>query len=156
LSDRNDAIDLVKANKIDPLTFAEKWHLERPREFAKRLVYYLLDPAKYISEILQMGQPGGDQDAMAVIQKIMAGENVPPKQDATKEYIAYFNEFIKSPKFTELDPEVKNLILTHIRGTMDATKGQMKEPSKPNFFSKLFGGGQQPTGEQPVAQPPVQ
>ena len=150
MSDRTEALELVKVNKIDPLTFAEKWHLEQPREFAKRLIYYLVDPAKYIAEVLQMGQAGGDQEAQEVLKKIMAGENVPPAKNPTKEYLAYFNQFIKSPEFAKLDPEVKNLVLQHIRGTMAETQGGMKEQPKQSFFGKMFGGGQ-PT--EPVAEP---
>ena len=159
MSDKKEAIELVKVNKIDPLTFAEKWHAEKPREFAKRLVYYLADPAKYISEVLLLGQGGGDKEAMAAIEKMIAGENVPPNQNASKEYIAYFTEFMKTPDFQKLDNEVKNLIITHIKGTMAATQGGMKQTpeKKPGFFAGLFGGGQPAAGEAPVEGevPPV-
>jgi hypothetical protein len=152
LSDRNEAIELAKVGgRIDPLTFAEKWHFEKPREFAKRLVYFLVDPQRYVSEILQEGGAGGDKEAQANIQKMMAGENVPPKEDATKEYVAYMNEFLKSPAFKQLEPEVKQIIVTHVRGTIDASKGGLKQPQGQNFFSRLFGGGQ-PQGGQPAPQ----
>lgn len=160
-SDRSEALELAKiGGRIDPLTFAEKWHMEKPREFAKRLVYFLTDPMKYVNEVLQLGGGvGGDKEAMATIQRITAGENVPPKQDATKEYLAYFDQFIKSPAFKQLDSEVKNLIIQHVRSTIEATKGGLKQPNKPNFFSRMFQGGQPARGEaaqQPPAQPPMQ
>ena len=143
LSDRNEAIELAKiGGRIDPLTFAEKWHTERPREFAKRLVYFLVDPQRYIQEILEIGGAGGDKDAMAVIQRLQAGENVPPKEDASKEYVAYFSQFLKSLAFKQLDQEVKQLIIAHVRGTIEASKGGLKQPQQPSFFSRLFQGGQ--------------
>jgi hypothetical protein len=163
MSDRNEAIELAKiGGRIDPLTFAEKWHIERPREFAKRLVYFLVDPQKYIQEILQLGEAGGDKEAMETIQRINAGENVPPKEDASKEYLAYYDQFMKSPAFQQLDPEIKKLHVVHIRGTIEATRGGMKQEQKPSFFSRLFQGGQ-PGGGQPMGgqtpgagQPPMQ
>ena len=59
---------------------------------------------------------------MQAIQRIQAGENVPPPQNPTKEYLAYFSQFIKSPAFKQLDPEVQRIMLEHIRATVDAAK----------------------------------
>ena len=154
LSDRNEALELAKiGGRIDPLTFAEKWHLEKPREFAKRLVLYMVDPQRYIAEVLQMGGgEGGEQDAMATIQAINAGEQVPAKENASKEYISYYNQFLKSPAFKQLDSEVKALHLQHIRDTINMARGGMKEQPKPSFFGKLFQGGQpQSTSQQSAA-----
>ena len=159
LSDRKEAVELAKiGGRIDPLTFAEKWHFEKPREFAKRLVYYLVDPQRYVNEILQVGGAGGDKEAMEVIQRIQSGENVPPKEDATKEYIAYMNQFIKSPAFKQLDPEAQRLIVEHVRGTLETSRGGLKQPAKPGLFNRLFRGGQQAPAETPPTgggQPPT-
>ena len=123
LSDRQEAVELAKiGGRIDPLSFAEKWHIDKPREFATRLFYFLFMPDKYAAEVLKIGQSGGDQDAMQAIQRIQAGENVPPPQNPTKEYLAYFSQFIKSPAFKQLDPEVQRIMLEHIRATVDAAK----------------------------------
>ena len=132
ITDRNEAVELAKiGGRIDPLTFAEKWHMDKPREFAKRLFYFLFMPDKYAQEVLKIGESGGDQDAMQTIQRIQAGENVPPPQNPTKEYLAYFGQFIKSPAFKQLDPEVQRIMIEHIRGTVDAAKQGLKQPEKP-------------------------
>ena len=131
LTDRNEAVELAKiGGRIDPLSFAEKWHIDKPREFATRLFYFLFMPDKYAAEVLKIGQSGGDQDAMQAIQRIQAGENVPPPQNPTKEYLAYFNQFIQSPAFKQLDPEVQRMMVEHIRATVDTAKqglGQKQE-----------------------------
>lgn len=123
ITDRNEAVELAKiGGRIDPLSFAEKWHMDKPREFAKRLFYFLFMPDRYAQEVLKIGESGGDQDAMAAIQRIQAGENVPPPQNPTKEYLAYIGQFIKSPAFKQLDPEVQRIMIEHVRGTVEAAK----------------------------------
>lgn len=151
VSDRLEAMELAKVGgRIDPLTFAEKWHLDKPREFAKRLVLSLTDPARYLTEVLQMGGgAGGQNEAQETIKLINAGQNVPPKKDASKEYIAYYNQYLKSPEFQKLDPEVKTLHLEHIRGTMSIAKGGLKEQPRQNPFSKFFQRGQSQPPQTP-------
>ena len=140
-ADKSDAIELAKlGGRIDPLTFFEKMHHQNPREAAKRLVYFLWTPDKYMNEILQVEQnTGQDQEAMAVIQRITNGENVPPKEGASKSYLATFEGFVKSPAFEQLAPEVKQLLIDHLRGTIALVKQAM-------------GGGQpQPEGGEAPA-----
>jgi len=128
LTDRNEAIELAKTGKlIDPLTFFEKWHLPKPMEHAKRAFYFLFQPDKYAQEILKIGTEGEDAEAMTNIQRMMSGDNVPPKDDATKEYIAYFSQFLQSPQFQQSDPEVQRIMLDHIKTTVDITKGGLKQ-----------------------------
>lgn len=135
ITDRSEAIELAKiGGRIDPLSFAEKWHMDKPREFAKRLFYFLFMPDRYAQEVLKIGESGGDQDAMAAIQRMQAGENVPPPQAPTKEYLAYLGQFIKAPAFKQLDPEVQRIMIEHVRGTVGAAK------------AGLGGGGQPPVG----------
>ena len=79
---------------------------------------------------------------MATIQQINAGDNVPPKEDASKEYLAYYSQFLQSPAFKQLDPEVKQLHVLHARETMKATKGGLrdkgkKKRDKPNVMSRI-------------------
>lgn len=134
LSDRNEAVELAKiGGRIDPLSFAEKWHVDKPREFATRLFYFLFMPDKYAEEVLKIGQSGGDQEAMSAIQRLSAGENVPPPKNPTKEYIAYFSQFIKSPAFKQVSPEGQQLIIEHIKATVASAKQGLsgQEPQGP-------------------------
>ena len=143
LTDRNEAVELAKiGGRIDPLSFAEKWHIDKPREFAKRLFYFLFMPDKYASEILKIGESGGDQDAMQTIQQINAGENVPPKENPSKEYLAYMNQFVRSPAFKQLNPEAQALMVEHLRGTLQSAKGGLKmgESNKSQSLGQKFTG----------------
>ena len=144
ISDRNELVEMIRSGmQVDPLTFAEMWHVPKPREIAKRIFNYLLNPKGYAQETLKMGGGEGDEEAMATIQQISAGENVPPKENASKEYLAYYGQFLQSPAFKQLDPEVQQLHILHVRGTMDATKAGLKErgegegEGKPNVMSRI-------------------
>lgn len=123
-ADKNEAMELAKiGNRIDPLTFAEKWHLANPKEFAKRLVSFLWTPDRYMKDVLGVDlQAGPDQNAMDTIQRINAGESVPPKENASKEYLAQYEAFIRSPGFKQLDPEVRQLHVVHLRETIQLSK----------------------------------
>jgi hypothetical protein len=131
LTDRTEAVELAKiGGRIDPLTFFEKWHVDKPREKAKRLFSFLFEPDRYKAEVLEAGGEAGDQEAMATIQRINSGENVPPKENPSKEYLAYYNQFLQSPSFKQLPPEVQQLHIAHVRGTIEAAKGGLREPAE--------------------------
>jgi hypothetical protein len=158
LEDRNEAVELAKiGGRIDPLSFAEKWHVDKPREFATRLFYFLFMPDKYAQEVLKIGQSGGDQDAMSAIQRLSAGENVPPPQNPSKEYIAYFGQFIKSPAFKQVSPEGQALILEHIKATVAAAKqglsGQPAQPAQSPEGLPPESGVPSQVGQSPQQQP---
>jgi len=151
-------------NRIDPLTFAEKWHIPNPKEFAKRLVSFLWTPDKYMTEVLGMTQGGeSESDVMDTIQRINNGESVPPKENASKEYLAQYEAFIRSPEFKQLDSEVQKLHIVHLKETIQLAKQalsgggpnntatvasangpEMTSPSKPGLMQSLiqkFRGG---------------
>ena len=89
MSDRNEAVELAKiGGRIDPLTFGEKWHLDKPREFAKRMFYFSFMPEKYAQDVLKIGTEEGNDEAMSNIQLINAGDRLKPKRNADADYIA--------------------------------------------------------------------
>lgn len=131
LSDRNEAVELAKiGGRIDPMTFAEKWHLDKPREFAKRMFYFMFMPDRYAQEVLKIGTEEGNDQAVSTIQLINAGENVPPKKNADADYVAAYNQYLQTPAFRQLDPEVQRLHIEHIRGTVESSKQELKENVK--------------------------
>lgn len=138
LADRTEAVELAKVGgRIDPLSFAEKWHFDKPREMARRLFYFLFMPDRYAEEVLGIGAGGGDQEAMQTIQRINAGENVPPKEDISTEYAAYYRQYLESPAFKQLNPEVQRLHFEHVRGMVESAKGGLKQGAEKE-------GGQKP------------
>jgi hypothetical protein len=138
--DKNEAIELMKmGGRIDPLSMFEKLHVPNPIEWAKRVIYHQWLPDKYIKEVLKLGDDAGDQEAMSNIQRINSGENVPPKADASKEYLATYRNFMESPGFKQIDPEVQRLHVEHLRGTTEAAKSALG--GKPQEQQKQPGGG---------------
>jgi len=143
ISDKNEAVELAKTGKIiDPLTFAEKWHLEKPIEAAKRSFYYAFAPDKYASEILKIGMEQGVQEALETIGKINNGEFIAGKEDAEPAYLNAYGQFVQSPEFKQLDPEVQKLHVVHLRETSDIVKRNLKEgkssvPEEENLLSKI-------------------
>ena len=133
IQDRSEAIELAKlGGRIDPLTFFQKLHVSNPIEAARRLVYFLWTPDRYMQDVLGEGDGQQNQEqAQQVIQRIIQGENVPPQENPTKEYIAIFNQFMQSPAFKQLDPEVQQLIVEHIKATVAAAKGAASNGGSP-------------------------
>src|SRR3989304_5638083 len=143
ITDKNEAVELAKTGKIiDPLTFAEKWHLEKPIEAAKRSLYNAFAPDKYASEILKIGMEQGVQEALETIGKINNGEFIAGKEDAEPAYLNAYGQFVQSPEFKQLDPEVQKLHVIHLRETTDIVKKNLKEgkssvPEEENLLSKI-------------------
>lgn len=139
LADRNEAVELAKVGgRIDPLTFMEKWHADKPREKAKRLFYFLFAPDQYATQVLQEAEQGGDPEAQQTMQTLLSGQAVPPKENPSKQYLATIEAFVKSPSFKQLEPQIQQLVIDHLRGTIELAKG---------------GLSGQPAGGQPAASP---
>jgi len=152
-TDRLQALELAKlGGRIDPLSLFEKLHVSNPKQWAKRLFLSLFAPDRYMSEVLEEGQSEEEtEEAKSVIMRINTGENVPPKPNASKNYVAAYNQFIRSPAFQQLDPEVQQLHMAHAQGTVQMIKqgdgqlgqqGQSGQP-QPNIIQRAlqaFGG----------------
>lgn len=149
-ADKMEALELAKLQgQIDPLTLAEKLHLPNPKEAAMRMVNWLLRPDQYIAENLQAGSGSeGMQEAQRNIKRINAGENVPPKEDPSKEYLSVYGQYMESPQFQKLSPEVQALHVAHIRGTTQSAKGGLgqKDEGGGGLLDRIkgvFGSGQE-------------
>lgn len=61
----------------------------------------------------KMEQPeaqAGAMQANADIQRVLSGQEVEPPQDVSPDYIAYIDQFMQSPEFSELPPEAQQLV----------------------------------------------
>ena len=151
MSDRTEAIELAKiGGRIDPLTFMEKWHVDRPVELAKRLFYSTFMPDRYAMEVLKIGQGGADEQAMQDIQMINMGQEVKPVKDVSPNYAAYYEQYVNSPSFKQLPLQAQKAHMDRVKGLIGTAKGGLKEPVGPNGqakpgimdrFAGLFGGG---------------
>ncbi len=138
---------------LDPLSIAEGLSKPNPKEFAKRMVYYKFAMDRYLAEILQVEQNGAANDdlAKAHIQRLNLGEVVPPMENPTKEHLATHDVDLKMPYNQELDPEIKQLKITHIRGELELAKEALgiTEQGTPAPEPTPEAGGQPLGGEQP-------
>lgn len=146
-ADKMEALELAKLQgQIDPLTLAEKLHLPNPKQAAIRMVNWILRPDKYISEDLQAEEGSkGMQEAQRTIERINAGQNIPPKENPSKEYISVYSQYLESPQFKRLTPEQQALHVAHVRGTVQQAKGELgqEDQSEGGFMARvrgLFGG----------------
>lgn len=88
LSQRQEAIELAKLNKIDPITFFERMSYPNPRETAKRLVMYNIDPKLLFPELVDEIEKINKQNAKEIgrlngkgqitPELSVAANNVPP------------------------------------------------------------------------------
>lgn len=109
---------------LDPLSIAEGLNKEDPKEFAKRILFYRLFPDRYINEILQEDPAGmqADPSALQEIEFINRGDEVPPQEAPTKMHLATHNQYMNSPQFKELDPQIKQMHVAHVKAEIDNSK----------------------------------
>ena len=147
------------AQMLDPLSLAEGLDKPNPKEFAKRLVLFRADPARYMAEVLEMTQPGTDQQAMADIQAILGGQPVQPPQAPSQEYVLTIDQFISSQTFKDLPPEQQQTLTEFARAVLDTSKGAIQEPTdqvQPQATQPQNTGATVPNPQQgaTVSQPP--
>lgn len=121
---------------LDPLSIAEGLGKENPLEWARRLFYHTALPDKYMTEILKIDQNEGlakDPKAGQQIQMLVQGQQVPPEQNPTKEYLATFQAFIESPKFKELPPQIQQLVMMHVKESVQNVKQAMGNNQRPGM-----------------------
>lgn len=119
------ATDLYVGGKLDPKTAFERLGFSDPDEAAYRTILLNLDPAAYVKQVLdvelslpepqQAKQQGDDQEAIAAIDAIMAGQPPPPPQAPSPEGLQALNDFAGTPEFGELSPEQKQLFVDYMR-----------------------------------------
>lgn len=144
---RAEAIELSKARMIDPLSLYEKTGEANPKEMTKRLILFTINPLAYLQEIMgEGGMPqelidqlnagageGGGVDPQAIqdIQLLQQGETPTPPQPITVEYLAGLANFMESPDYANMSPDLQALFADYLN--------QVNELAKTN-------GGQAPAG----------
>ena len=126
---RENALQRLQAGLSDPLTMYEDLDTPNPKERARRLVIYNVDPKLYVqtfcfdknaegAENTPEGKAEEEQD------KIMAGEQVPPYPKADKAHLEAHGKFIQSGDFTQLeDVEIQQNMQSHVQGEIEILKG---------------------------------
>ena len=123
-----DAMSLVQAQSIDPQTLFEDLDVDNPKERTRRLLAFQTGVndgfTSYLKEIESDGGGGGgsggaentlppeqaDQD----IQALVSGQPVQISGVPSDAYVQQFAQFIQSPDFASLAPEIQQAIKQHI------------------------------------------
>lgn len=146
---RSDAMNLVQAQSIDPLTLFEDLDVDNPRERTRRLLAFQTGAndgySGYMEEIGETPDAtGGEEEATMPpeqaqqdIQMLMSGQPVQPTATPSDSYVQAFAEFIQSPDFDAQSPEAKQAIQQYIL--------QLQE-----LVNQKVGGD---NGQTPVSQP---
>ena len=145
---KNETIQALSI--LDPLSIAEGLDKSNPKEFAKRNVYYHFFMDKYLP-LIEGDEGGVDNQAMADIQILLKGEVPEIPDDISKEYIATFEQFMESPAFKKLPPEIQENVMQFVESVMQKAQGDLGE--SPEEGEQIEQGGTPLEGQVPVEQP---
>jgi hypothetical protein len=100
---RQEAQERMQAGLLDPLSYFEAFDDTEPKEKARRMVMYTLDPKMYLAQFLMdentPGMENTPEGKAAQEQKaLVAGEQVPPNPTADAPHIEAHSKFMKSPE----------------------------------------------------------
>ncbi len=126
---RENATTRLQLGLSDPLTYLEEMDVPKPKELARRLVFYLTDPKLYLQQFLVDENTEGAENtsegrAKKENTQLEAGEQVPPYELADKLHIETHAERIKKSDFKDLEVEIQSNFSNHVRGELDILKQQ--------------------------------
>jgi len=125
---QQQANERMAAKAIDPLTYYEMIDEPNPKEKARRLMLYQIDPKLYAAEFLMgEGTPGMENTPEGQAQdeqkRLMAGEQVPPNKTVDKTHLDEHAKWLQNPEFVNLeDVEIKQNAQNHIQGEVEILK----------------------------------
>lgn len=111
---RDIATTAANANKIDDLSFWEAVQYGRlpdPETIVERTQKQLNDPARFLSDVESQLF---NREAATDIALIKAGKEPPVRDDYGQAYLEFFNRFITSPRFIQVDESVQEALKLHV------------------------------------------
>lgn len=126
---RQTANERMQAKLIDPLTYFETLDEANPKEKARRLMFFMLDPKLYIQQFcVDAETPGVENDPLSKAkqenEKMMQGEQVPPFQNATQDHIEEHIKLGKSGELKGQDPTIVQNLAQHVQQEAEQLKQQ--------------------------------
>lgn len=108
---RANAMALAKINRIDQLTLLEDLGVPDPEMRTERFIRSTIDPYTYMQSVeAQMDNNDAEVDIM-----LLTNGNTPQERDNYDEgYLQYFNHYITTNKFSQLEPDVKQRIIAFL------------------------------------------
>ncbi|HEC64588.1 MAG TPA: hypothetical protein ENI23_04790 [bacterium] len=122
---RENATKRLELGISDPLTYLEEMDVPKPKELARRLVFYNIDPKLYVAQFLTDENTEGAENtpegrAKQEQKAIMEGEKVLPFTGVDKIHLETHSKFVKSSEFKENeDIEVKQNMVEHLKGEVE-------------------------------------
>jgi len=126
--EREQMGERLKAKMIDPLTFFEKTDEPKPKEMARRFIYYTLDPKLYLATFaVDENTEGAENDPVVKAKQeqvaIMKGEQIQPFAGVTADHLQEHSKFMQSGKFRGQEIEIQQFIIDHVRSEAETLKG---------------------------------
>lgn len=139
----------LQAGLTDPLSYFEGFDEQNPKEKARRLTIYNIDPKLYLAMFCSdPNAEGAENDpAMRAEQEnedMEKGKQVPPYDGATKDHIEKHNARMKKPDFKMLSEEIQMFFVQHVQAELEilrnatqtkpmATPQQPQQPAQPEM-----------------------
>lgn len=151
------ALDFAKLKLIDPYTFYKDLGLSDAQERTMRLLLFLQSPAEYtvkygmgLETSQQMGNALNGEDAQQAlldIQQLQQGQQPNVPQSPTPEYLETLNQFLQSPEFAQLPPQIQQLISEFAQQVIAKVDQQVQSPP-----GEQFGQGDQTNPQNPTPE----
>lgn len=153
-------ITMKLAPILDPLSLAKGLDDDNPKEFAKRMMLFKLSPQQYMEQYLgDSNTTGSDPRAVADLKTLLSGQPVQPPEDVSKDYLSTFNNFMNTPEFQKLQPELQQAIIEFVKMAMAKAKqglgieGTQEAQTPEPTADASAPEGQVPMEGQPQAAP---
>ncbi len=109
------------AGLADPLTVFETLDIPNPKEQARRLVFYNIDPKLYVQQFcVDENTEGAENDptmkAKQEDKQILNGEEVPPFPKVDQNHIQEHMKFAQTPEFQNADITMQDVFKKHLEG----------------------------------------
>lgn len=120
---RATADNAAKIGMIDPLSYWEIMDEANSQKYAKRLIDYKINPAKYFGDT---EEDTFDRDAFVDISIIKQGGKPQFRDDLPQQYFTYLNSYVLSGDFSNptIAPEVKDALKSFIQIQLERGKQQ--------------------------------
>ncbi len=126
---RENATKRLELGLSDPLTYLEEMDVPKPKELARRLVFYNIDPKLYVAQFLVDENTEGAENtpegrAKQENKQLEQGEQVALYEGADKLHIEVHAKRMKQSDFKELELETQNNFVEHVSGEVELLKQQ--------------------------------
>jgi len=141
---KREAYERAKMQLTDPLTFFEDAEVSNPKERTERLLLFMKSPDLYLTKYVQgletteqqvsalgglsNSSPQGSQQLTTDLALLSQGQTPPIPQPLDPAYVAGIDQFLQSPDFQALPPEIQQVIATYAQSLVQASQQPPQQP----------------------------